>query len=316
MGTNQRGRKPIMRHFIDLADWSSEDLRQILDLAVELKQEWRAGGNQPVLKGKALAMVFQKPSLRTRVSFEVGMQHLGGSALMIGPQEIGLGKRESVPDVARSLSCFVQGIMARVFEHEHVVELARHATVPVINGLSDSQHPCQAMADMLTIYERFGRLDGIRVVYVGDGNNVALSLAQAGANFGVNFAIAAPPQYTFSEEDLSEVAEIAEKHGGSVEAFETPSLAVKDADVIYTDTWVSMGQESETAEREALLRPYQVNDELVRHASNHAIVMHCLPAHRGHEITDSVADSAQSAIFQQAENRMHVQKAILATLMR
>lgn len=305
-----------MRHFIDLADWSSEDLRQILDLAVELKREWRAGGNQPVLKGKALAMVFQKPSLRTRVSFEVGMQHLGGSALMIGPQEIGLGKRESVPDVARSLSCFVQGIMARVFEHEHVVELARHATVPVINGLSDAQHPCQAMADILTIYERFGRLDGIRVVYVGDGNNVALSLAQAGANFGVNFAIAAPPQYTFSEDDLSEVAEIAEKHGGSIEAFETPSLAVKDADVIYTDTWVSMGQESETAEREALLRPYQVNDDLVRHASKHAIVMHCLPAHRGHEITDSVADSAQSAIFQQAENRMHVQKAILATLMR
>lgn len=305
-----------MRHFIDLADWSSEDLRQILDLAVELKREWRAGGNQPVLKGKALAMVFQKPSLRTRVSFEVGMQHLGGSALMIGPQEIGLGKRESVPDVARSLSCFVQGIMARVFEHEHVVELARHATVPVINGLSDAQHPCQAMADILTIYERFGRLDGIRVVYVGDGNNVALSLAQAGANFGVNFAIAAPPQYTFSEDDLSAVAEVAEKHGGSIEAFETPSLAVKDADVVYTDTWVSMGQESETAEREALLRPYQVNDELVRHASKNAIVMHCLPAHRGHEITDSVADSAQSAIFQQAENRMHIQKAILATLMR
>jgi ornithine carbamoyltransferase len=305
-----------MRHFIDLADWSSEDLRHILDLAVELKQELRSGGNQPVLKGKALAMIFQKPSLRTRVSFEIGMQQLGGTALMIGPQEIGLGKRESIPDVARSLSCFVQGIMARVFEHTHVIELANSATVPVINGLSDSQHPCQAMADMLTIYERFGRLHGVRVVYVGDGNNVALSLAQAGANFGVNFAIAAPPQYTFSEDAMSDVAEVAAKNGGSIESFETPSLAVKDADVIYTDTWVSMGQESETAEREALLRPYQVNDDLVRHAGKQAIVMHCLPAHRGHEITNSVADGAQSAIFQQAENRMHIQKAILVTLMR
>lgn len=305
-----------MRHFINLADWSSEDLRQILDLAVQLKQEWRSGGNQPILKGKALAMIFQKPSLRTRVSFEIGMQQLGGTALMIGPQEIGLGKRESIPDVARSLSCFVQGIMARVFEHTHVMELAQSASVPVVNGLSDSQHPCQAMADMLTIYERFGRLDGVRVVYVGDGNNVALSLAQAGANFGVKFVIAAPRQYTFSEEAMTEIAEIAGRNGGSVESFETPSLAVKDADVIYTDTWVSMGQESETAEREALLRPYQVNDDLVRHAGKNAIVMHCLPAHRGHEITNSVADGAQSAIFQQAENRMHIQKAILVTLMR
>ncbi|MEP7292677.1 MAG: ornithine carbamoyltransferase [Chloroflexota bacterium] len=304
-----------MRHFIDLADWSSDDLRQLLDLAVQLKQEWRSGGNKPVLKGKALAMIFQKPSLRTRVSFEIGMQHLGGTALMIGPQEIGLGKRESIPDVAHSLSCFVQGIMARVFEHTHVVELAQSATVPVINGLSDTQHPCQAMADVLTIYERFGKLKGVRVVYVGDGNNVALSLAQAAANFGANFAIAAPPQYTFSEDDLSEVAEIAERNGGTVESYESPALAVQNADVIYTDTWVSMGQESETAEREALLRPYQVNDELLRKAGKQAIVMHCLPAHRGHEITDSAADGPQSAIFQQAENRMHIQKAILVTLL-
>jgi ornithine carbamoyltransferase len=305
-----------MRHFIDLADWSSDDLRQLLDLAVELKQEWRAGGNQPVLKGKALAMIFQKPSLRTRVSFEIGMQQLGGTALMIGPQEIGLGKRESIPDVARSLSCFVQGIMARVFEHAHVLELAASATVPVINGLSDSQHPCQAMADVLTIYERFGRLDGVRVVYVGDGNNVALSLAQASANFGVNFAIASPPGYSFSEEAMSGIGEIAERNGGSLEAYENPETAVQGADVVYTDTWVSMGQEAETEQREAALRPYQVNDELIRRAGSNAIVMHCLPAHRGHEITDSVADGVQSAIFQQAENRMHIQKAILVTLMR
>lgn len=304
-----------MRHFIDLADWSSDDLRQLLDLAVELKQEWRAGGNKPVLKGKALAMIFQKPSLRTRVSFEIGMQHLGGTALMIGPQEIGLGKRESIPDVARSLSCFVQGIMARVFEHTHVIELAASARVPVINGLSDTQHPCQAMADVLTIYEHFGRLQGVRVVYVGDGNNVALSLGQAAANFGANFAVASPPQYSFSEDDLSGIAEIAERNGGSVESFESPAVAVQDADVIYTDTWVSMGQESETAEREAVLRPYQVNDDLLRKAGKNAIVMHCLPAHRGHEITDSVADGEQSVIFQQAENRMHIQKAVLVRLL-
>lgn len=304
-----------MRHFIDLADWSTEDLRQILDLAVHLKMEWRSGGNKPVLKDKALAMVFQKPSLRTRVSFEIGMQQLGGTALMIGPQEIGLGKRESIPDVAHSLSCFVQGIMARVFDHTHLTELAAHATVPVINGLSDTQHPCQAMADMLTIYERFGRIQGVRVVYVGDGNNVALSLGQAAANFGAHFAAATPSGYSLSEEDLTQVAEIAERTGGSVEAYEDPYTAVKNADVVYTDTWVSMGQEGETEERVAALRPYQVNDDLMRKAGKNAVVMHCLPAHRGYEITDSTADSKQSVIFQQAENRLHIQKAILVTLM-
>ncbi len=304
-----------MRHFIDLADWSTEDLRQILDLAVHLKMEWRSGGNKPVLKNKALAMVFQKPSLRTRVSFEIGMQQLGGTALMIGPQEIGLGKRESIPDVAHSLSCFVQGIMARVFDHAHVTGLAEYATVPVINGLSDMQHPCQAMADMLTIYERFGSLQGRRVVYIGDGNNVALSLAQAGANFGVHFVAATPSGYSLSEDDLTQVAEVAETTGGSVEVYEDPYAAVKDADVIYTDTWVSMGQEAETETRVAALRPYQVNDDLIRRAGKNAVIMHCLPAHRGYEITDSAADSKQSVIFQQAENRLHAQKAILVTLM-
>lgn len=304
-----------MQHFIDLADWSSEDLRQLLDLAVELKREWRSGGNKPVLHGKALAMIFQKPSLRTRVSFEVGMQQLGGTALMIGPQEIGLGKRESIPDIARSLSCFVQGIMARVFDHAHVTELAAHASVPVINGLSDEQHPCQAMADILTIYERCGRLDGVRVVYVGDGNNVARSLAQAAANFGSQFVLAAPYGYQFSEDDMTGFAEIAERNGGSLEVYEDPYAAVKNADVVYTDTWVSMGQEAETETRVASLRPYQVNDALIQQAGKQAIVMHCLPAHRGYEITDSVADGEQSAIFQQAENRLHIQKAILVTLM-
>ncbi len=304
-----------MRHFIDLMDWSTEDLRQLLDLAVHLKMEWRSGGNQPVLKDKALAMVFQKPSLRTRVSFEVGMQQLGGSALMISPQEIGLGKRESVADVARVLSGYVQGIMARVFDHEHVVELSKWGSVPVINGLSDAQHPCQALADVLTIYERFGRINGVRVVYIGDGNNVALSLAQAAANFGAHFAVATPPGYGLSEEDMAVVGEIAERTGGTIEAYEDPYTAVKNADVVYTDTWVSMGQEAETDQRLEALRPYQVNDDLLRRADKHAIVMHCLPAHRGDEITDGVADGDQSVIFQQAENRLHAQKAVLVTLM-
>ncbi len=304
-----------MQHFIDLSDWSSEDLRHILDLALHLKMEWRSGGNKPVLKGKALAMVFQKPSLRTRVSFEVGMQQLGGSALMIGPQEIGLGKRESIPDIAHSLSCFVQGIMARVFDHAHVLGLAANASVPVINGLSDASHPCQAMADALTIYERFGKLAGVRIVYVGDGNNVSLSLAQAAANFGAHFAIASPAGYSLSEDAMSGVAEIAERNGGSLEAYEDPFKAVRNADVVYTDTWVSMGQEAETEQREAALRPYQLNADLLRQAGKNAVVMHCLPAHRGNEITDDVADGNQSVIFQQAENRLHVQKAILVTLM-
>jgi ornithine carbamoyltransferase len=205
--------------------------------------------------------------------------------------------------------------MARVFNHAHVTELAAYASVPVINGLSDEQHPCQAMADMLTIYERYGRLDGVRVVYVGDGNNVARSLAQAAANFGARFAIAAPYGYQFSEDDMTGFADIAERNGGSLEAFEDPYAAVKNADVVYTDTWVSMGQEAETETRVAALGPYQVNDELMRQAGKQAVVMHCLPAHRGREITDSVADSEQSVIFQQAENRLHIQKAILVSLM-
>ncbi len=305
-----------MRHFIDLSEWRNDELRQLLEFAVFLKQEWRSGGNRPVLRGKTLAMIFQKPSLRTRVSFEVGMHQLGGAAIMIAPTEIGLGTRESIPDVARSLSCFVQGIMARVFAHEHVTELAQWSSAPVINALSDGHHPCQGMADVLTIYERFGRLDGIKIAYVGDGNNVARSLAQASANFGAHFAIATPPGYGFSEDDADQIATLAEVTGGSYAAYHDPVEAVRDADVVYTDTWISMGQETETEQRVAVMQPYQVNAKLLERASKRAVIMHCLPAHRGQEITDAAADSAQSVIFQQAENRLHIQKAILVTLMR
>lgn len=301
-----------MRHFIDLCDWSSADLREILNLALTLKAEWRDGGNRPLLQGKALAMIFQKPSLRTRVSFEMAMQHLGGHALYIGPDEIGLGKRESIADVARVMSGYVQFIMARVFAHAHVVELARNATVPVINGLSDASHPCQALADILTIHERFGRTDGLKVAFVGDGNNVAASLMQGAAHFGMDFTIASPPGYELGEDAVDVAANI--RPDFAVRLMHDPLEAVRDADVIYTDTWVSMGQEAETAARVEAFKAYQVNDTLLTYAAPNAIVLHCLPAHRGQEITDPVADGSHSAIFQQAENRLHAQKAVLVTL--
>ena len=299
-----------MEHFLDLTDWSTKELRELLQLAVHLKTEWRAGGNKPVLQGKILGMVFQKPSLRTRVSFEVGMKHLGGDAIMLGPSEIGLGKRESIGDVARVLSGYVDGIMARVFDHEHVTGLAQYARVPVINGLSDYLHPCQAFADVLTIYENFGHLEGLRLAYIGDGNNVARSLLNAAAHFGIDFAIASPVGY-----ELPEASNYPLHTEMMLNTSHDPMKAVKEADVIYTDTWVSMGQEDEVAAREAKFDAFQVNAELLKNAHPDAIVMHCLPAHRGQEITDEVADGPQSVIFQQAENRLHAQKAILVKLL-
>ena len=260
-------------------------------------------------------MIFQKPSLRTRVSFEMAMKHLGGGAIMLGPQEIGLGVRESIPDVARVLSGYVDGIMARVFDHADVAQLAEYASVPVINGLSDGYHPCQALGDMLTIHEHFGALDGLRLAFVGDGNNVAASVALACAHFGVSFSIATPEGYEMQRPVREQAYDIAGRNGSTLEMCTRPQLAVAGADVVYTDTWVSMGQEAEAAERSSEFGAYQVNQELLRHANSKAIVMHCLPAHRGDEITDAVMDGAQSRVFQQAENRMHAQKAILARLL-
>ncbi len=306
-----------MRHFLDFMDWSSAELHQLIDSALFLKNEWRSGGNRPVLAGKTLGMIFQKPSLRTRVSFEVGMLHLGGHALMLSPQEIGLGKRESIADVARVLSGYVQGIMARVFEHAHVEALAAHAHVPVINGLSDDRHPCQAMADVLTIRERFGRTEGLKVAFIGDGNNVAASMALACAQFQMDFAIATPQGYELPQGVLDSVRQIAAQnlYPMTLDVCTDPRDAAAGADVLYTDTWVSMGQEEEVARREAAFAAYQINTELLQEAKPTAIVLHCLPAHRGQEITDDVADGHQSAIFQQAENRLHAQKAILVKLM-
>ena len=304
-----------MKHFLNLADWSTRELEYLLELAIGLKMEWQTGGNRPILQNKTLGMIFQKPSLRTRVSFEMAMKHLGGSAIMLGPQEIGLGKRESAPDVARVLSGYVQGIMARVFEHDHVAQLAESSRVPVINGLSDSYHPCQALADILTIREHFGRLKGLRVAYVGDGNNVAASLALACAHYGLTLGIASPEGYEMEKTIRDQAFEIADRNGSVLEMHTHPEAAAADADVVYTDTWVSMGQEAEAKERLGEFEGFQVNRRLMDFARPQSIVMHCLPAHRGDEITDELMDGEQSKIFEQAENRMHAQKALLAHLL-
>jgi ornithine carbamoyltransferase len=304
-----------MRHFLSIADQSQEELTGLLQLALDLKQAWREGGNEPLLHNKVLAMVFQKPSLRTRVSFDMAMRHLGGDALYLSPDEIGLGKRESIADVSRVLSGYVDAIMARVFDHQHILELAAHAGVPVINGLSDFNHPCQAMADVLTILEHFGDLDGLHVTFVGDGNNVAVSLLFACSKLGMHFTLAAPEGYHLPAAVLEQAQTFAADSGSTIRTLRDPSQAVQGANVIYTDTWISMGQEQEAERRQKVFPPYQVNDELLKSADPEAIVLHCLPAHRGEEITDEVADGSHSAIFQQAENRMHAQKAILVRLL-
>jgi ornithine carbamoyltransferase len=303
-----------MKHFLSIADLAPEELRNLLALAESLKAEWRQGGNRPVLKGKSLAMVFQKPSLRTRVSFEMGMVHLGGYALYLSPTEIRMGGRESAPDVARVLSGYVDGIMARVFEHDHILQLAQWSTVPVINGLSDYNHPAQALADFLTIREAKGELDGLTMAYIGDSNNVTRSLLFGAMKLGLKFRIASPAGYMLSEDDFA-LAETFRSGAADFAVYADPYRAVAGADVVYTDVWTSMGQETETAARLAVFPPYQLNSRLVGAASPDAIVMHCLPAHRGAEITDEVADGAQSVLFLQAENRMHAQKAILVDLL-
>lgn len=302
--------------FISLSHLTPNALTDLLALAVELKKQWKAGGNPPLLQGKALGMVFTKPSLRTRVSFEMGMRHLGGHAVYISPDEIQLGKRESVPDVARVLSRYVDGIMARVFAHADVVTLAQYSRVPVINGLSDYTHPCQGLADLLTILEYKGSIKGCTITYVGDANNVANSLAFGGALLGAHVRIGAPEGYQLQPDVAQKVADFAAATGGSLTQVVDPAAAVEGADVVYTDVWTSMGQEAEAAQRARIFPPYQVNATLVRHAARDAIVLHCLPAHRGQEITDEVADSSQSALWDQAENRMHAQKAVLVKLLQ
>jgi ornithine carbamoyltransferase len=304
-----------MNNFISIADHSRDEIQELLDLALSLKQEWRNTGNPPLLKGKVLAMVFQKPSLRTRVSFDMAMRHLGGDALYLSPFEIGLGKRESIADIARVLSGYVEAVMARVFDHAHILELAKWSSIPIINGLSDFNHPCQGMADALTILEHYGQLSGLNLTVIGDSNNVAVSLLFLCARMGMNFTIASPPGYSLSDKAISIGRALAAESGASINLVQAPEEAVEGADVIYTDTWTSMGQEEEAAARERLFHPYQVNMALVKKARPSVIVMHCLPAHRGQEITDDVADGPHSLLFPQAHNRLHAQKAILARVL-
>jgi len=305
----------MKKDFIAISDYSPSALQEMLDLAVELKKEYFLKGNQPIFKGKVLAMLFQKPSLRTRMSFDMAMRHLGGDALYISPNEIGLGQRESIADVSRVISGYVSAIMARVFDHQHVVELAKWSSIPVINGLSDYNHPCQGMADALTIVEKFGKLKGLNITYVGDGNNVAVSLMHIAAKLGANFTIANPEDYDIVPKAIEDAKKFAKDSGSTLSFIKDPHEAVKNAHVIYTDTWTSMGQEAETEKRKKVFPPYQVNQKLVSEADKDVIVMHCLPAHRGQELTDEVADGPHSVIFQEAHNRLHAQKAVLVKLL-
>lgn len=305
----------MKKDFLAVSDYSPAELQEMLDLAVTLKKEHFNGGNKPLFKGKTLAMVFQKPSLRTRISFDMAMRHMEGDALYISPNEIGLGQRESIADVARVLSGYVDVVMARVFAHEHVLELAKWSEVPIINGLSDYNHPCQGMADALTIQEKFGALKGLNVTFLGDGNNVAVSLMHICAKLGANFTFAGPEGYDITSKAIEDARTFASASGSKLTFIRDPHEAVKNAHVIYTDTWTSMGQEAETEKRKVIFPPYQVNAALVSEADKDAIVMHCLPAHRGQELTDEVADGPHSVIFPQAHNRLHAQKAVLYKLL-
>jgi ornithine carbamoyltransferase len=305
----------MKKDFISLADISPQETWKLLDLAVQLKGELAKGHARPLLAGKTLAMVFQKPSLRTRVSFEMAMIQAGGRAVYISPDEIKLGQRESVPDVARVLARYVDIIMARVFAHQDVLDLAKWASVPVINGLSDFSHPCQGLADLLTIFEKLGALKGIKLAYVGDGNNVLHSLLMGGANTGMRIWAATPAGYEPSQIVTAWAQSRAATTGAEIKLLTDPMQAVANADVIYTDTWTSMGQEAEASVRRQVFPPYQVNQAMLSEANQQVGVMHCLPAHRGEEITDDVADGPNSWLFDQAENRLHAQKAVLVDLL-
>lgn len=305
---------PKGRDFLSLHDWSRPELDQILTLAEELKLRRRSGLSDQPLAGKTVGLYFAKPSTRTRVSFEVGVQQLGGSALFLSAADLQLRRGETVADSARVLSRYLDGIVIRTFSHREVEEWAAYADVPVINGLTDQEHPCQVMADLLTIREKKGRLDGLRLAYVGDGNNMAHSLMDGCAKFGMHITVACPPGYEPSSEVVERAAAAAAESGGSVRVTTDPREAAEGADIVYTDVWASMGQEDEAEHRKAVFGPYQVNRALMNLAKPDAIFMHCLPAHRGEEVTAEILDGPQSVIFDEAENRLHAHKAIMALL--
>lgn len=304
----------MKKDFLSILDMSKEEMLATFDLASKMKA--RKEDYFDALKGKALALIFEKPSLRTRTSFDIGIQQLGGFSLYLSPQEISLGKRESVHDVAKNLERMVQGIMIRTFAHQIVVDMAKFARIPIINGLTDFSHPCQAMADYLTIKEVKGDFKGLKLSYVGDGNNVAHSLMFAGARLGVDVNVVCPKGFEPNLIAFQDATEAAKESGAKIQVVHDPVEGVKGADVVYTDVWASMGQEAEAAERKKIFMPYQVNDALMSHTNKDSMFMHCLPAHRGDEVTDSVIDASNSVVFQEAENRLHAQKAVMFQLMK
>ncbi len=300
------------KDFLSIADCTRIELEEIFELTKELKEKTHRGEEHHLCKGKTMSMIFAKPSARTRISFETGMYQLGGYSLYLSPNDIGVGKREAVKDISRVISRYNDIIMARLFDHEHIIELAEYADVPVINGLTDYNHPCQIMADIFTVLEVRGTLTDLKVTYIGDGNNVANSWINLAAVLSFSLVICSPSGY---EPDAATLAHAREKGISDVQVLSDPRLAVAGSDIVYTDVWASMGQESEAQDRESAFKDYQINQELMTHAKPDAKVMHCLPAHRGSEITDDVLDGPQSIVFDEAENRMHVQKAIIVKLL-
>lgn len=303
------------RDFISLHDWSRDELEEVLALAQWQKARLKAGIRDEPLKGKQLGMYFAKPSTRTRLSFEVGIRQLGGDALFLSARDLQLSRGESIADTARVISRYLDGLVVRTFAHREVVELAEWATIPVVNGLTDEEHPCQVVADLLTALERFGTLEGLKLAYVGDGNNVAHSLMDGGAKFGMHVVVASPDDYKPDPARVARAQVTAAQHGGRVEVVTDPVAAVSGAHIVYTDVWASMGQEGEAEERKKAFAGYQVTPALMRCAAPEAIFMHCLPAHRGEEVAPEVIDGPQSAVFDEAENRLHAQKAILTLIL-
>lgn len=303
------------RDFISIHDWTREELQEVLELAHWQKERAKKVISDEPLKGKYLGMYFAKPSTRTRLSFEVGVQQLGGKALFLSAADLQLRRGETIADTARVMSRYLDGIMIRTFAHNDVVELAQWADIPVINGLTDEEHPCQVMADLMTIQERFGRLEGLKLAYVGDGNNMVHSLMDGGAKFGMHVAVACPDGYKPDPGRVARASETAAQFGGQIEVLTDPAEAVAGAHVVYTDVWASMGQEAEQAVRMAAFQGYQVNGALMAKAAPEAIFLHCLPAHRGEEVAAEVIDGPQSLVFDEAENRLHAQKAIMTLVM-
>ncbi|MNO56932.1 Ornithine carbamoyltransferase [compost metagenome] len=302
------------RDFIELTDYTTEEIQYLIDLAVEIKRKQKNGEEYQPLKGKTVGLIFEKSSTRTRVSFEVGTYQLGGHALFLSKNDIQLGRGETIADTAGVMSRYLDGIMIRTFGHDKVVDLARYATVPVINGLSDLAHPCQVLADFQTVYEHKGELKGLKLAYIGDGNNMAHSLMIGGAKLGVHVSVASPEGYEPDPQIVADAQEIAKATGAVIEVVRDPKAAVRDADVIYTDVWASMGFEEEQKAREIAFKDYQVDEQLAKYAKPDYLFMHCLPAHRGEEVSEGVIDGEHSIIFDQAENRLHAQKALMAAL--